>query len=584
MAHDTRDWDAAEVQKFLEKNYNTPSPEWLEGLEKQFFALQALLEQGTNTTDDDSSKSDDEQETSPSAARAAALPVVKLVHRTFLIGCDEYLICHAIGTISQNTFEDIFWQNIDEVNNESLNSGFEVYSAGSSKFEFRFRGYHFDLSYSRWEELVRNYSSVLDAPVGFLKTREADLIYAQLVKALEIRASYKNSLSTASSPEVVRIAFYYLRAYAIERGAFCNGHLPRHDSRYFQTQQVLALVEHALQDLKENETSLTAETVVAKVFDGLLANQAFVSRHQVGLESLPERTASAMTPLSQSVLTKVRALPIGAKMNCAFFIKIDVEYNGSSSILHGKHLNMIEEQVPKLRNSILSSIQRPIHKIVPPSCMVWPGRLIQISAEPQKSSNWTYVMGWSYHTIDQLSIQQIVESWSRSIISQDEFDTTSCFVIAELCDSIEMTNVLLNSTTSSRRQTIPGPKRADLPLEAPSSPKPTKKSKQKSKQLPSSSESTTTLRTASHVISRLKHDPGSYDIDDFKVGYEDRFGGLKVKPAAEWQLDQQHKEFIPEHRIVYFEKSERGAGKDVLMWDKRTRIDLFFKSGKSAEA
>ncbi|KAL2074785.1 hypothetical protein VTL71DRAFT_8564 [Oculimacula yallundae] len=589
------DSDAAEMQAFLEQKYNTPSPSWLAGLQTQFALLQALLEQGSEPNHDESSNdddSDDDQKTSPSAARAAALPVVKLIYRTHLIGKDEYLICHAFGTISQNTFEDIFWQKVDEVNNETSDSGIEVYAAGNGKFEFRFGGYCFDIAYTRWEELVRSYSNVLEAPVEFLKTREGDLVYAQLSRTREVRAAYDDCLSAAPNPDVVRIAYYYLRAYAIERGAFCNGNLPRHDSRYFQTQQILVLVKQALQDLRNNNEALTTENVAAKVFKNLSTEEILVSL-RTGSDPLPEQISPAMTPVSQSVLARVRALPMQAKMDFPVFIKIDVEYNGSSSIQHGKHLVIIEEQVQKLRNNFLASIQRPMHKVAPPSCIVWPSRLVEESVDSNKASNWVYLVGWKYHTIDQSNIQNITESWTRSITSHDEFDTSSCFISATLLSRSDLTTVLHPTTTAFRRAALPGPKRAELPPSSPpTTSKPSKKS-QKSKPNPSTtsnSEPSTSLRQASHVLHRLKHDPVTYDIDDFKVGYEDRFGGLKVKPAAEWQTDQQHKEFIPEHRIVFFERCAKSGeagkgngGKGEIMWDKRTRVDLFFRSGKSGE-
>lgn len=89
------------------------------------------------------------------------------------------------------------------------------------------------------------------------------------------------------------------------------------------------------------------------------------------------------------------------------------------------------------------------------------------------------------------------------------------------------------------------------------------------------------LRPASDVLSRLRYDR-TFNIDEFKVGYEDRHSAEPMeKPAEDWKTDTTHEEFIPEHRIMYF-KQYMGNGETEILWDKGKRIDKIFGSGKSS--
>ncbi|KAG4432590.1 hypothetical protein IFR05_011915 [Cadophora sp. M221] len=214
-----------------------------------------------------------------------------------------------------------------------------------------------------------------------------------------------------------------------------------------------------------------------------------------------------------------------------------------------------------------------VPKDSPPSCLVWPGRLVEMSVESRKANDWE----------TKRSLESMVDTWARDLTSREEFDDSTCFLSANLLDSSEMGGTFLHSTKSFRRQSIPGPKRNEVPMNDDSGGnKSPKKKKQKVEN--SSNGPSTSLRTASDVLSRLKYDHDTFDIDDFKIGYEDRVEGrIKEKPAANWQLDTQHDDFIPEHRIEYFKKCPQNGGSPEIMWDKEKRIDKFFNSGNSKE-
>jgi len=83
------------------------------------------------------------------------------------------------------------------------------------------------------------------------------------------------------------------------------------------------------------------------------------------------------------------------------------------------------------------------------------------------------------------------------------------------------------------------------------------------------------FRTASDVMSRLRWDE-KLDSVNFIVGYEDRFVGAMEKSLDSWKSEQTDEEFIPQHRILYFKRKSDG----VIVWERSTRTDLIFGSGR----
>ncbi|KAL2820625.1 hypothetical protein BJX63DRAFT_379784 [Aspergillus granulosus] len=85
------------------------------------------------------------------------------------------------------------------------------------------------------------------------------------------------------------------------------------------------------------------------------------------------------------------------------------------------------------------------------------------------------------------------------------------------------------------------------------------------------------LRPASDVLSRLRWDT-NIDINDYIVGYDDRFLGEREMPVAQWKVELTDEAFIPGHRILYFRRKSDG----VRIWDRERRVDLLFGSGISS--
>lgn len=82
------------------------------------------------------------------------------------------------------------------------------------------------------------------------------------------------------------------------------------------------------------------------------------------------------------------------------------------------------------------------------------------------------------------------------------------------------------------------------------------------------------LRPVQDVVGRLRFDP-SFDARRFVVGYEERFAGVREAPLADFLAGDNE---IPWHRIFYIKAGE------LVVWDRRARIDLVFGSGDSPAA
>lgn len=87
-----------------------------------------------------------------------------------------------------------------------------------------------------------------------------------------------------------------------------------------------------------------------------------------------------------------------------------------------------------------------------------------------------------------------------------------------------------------------------------------------------STRSSTKLRPASDVLSRLRWDP-EVDSDDFVVVYLDRFTGFKEISLDQWKSDTSDDEFIPQHRITAFKQRSTGE----IVWHRAEKIDKIFR-------
>ena len=61
----------------------------------------------------------------------------------------------------------------------------------------------------------------------------------------------------------------------------------------------------------------------------------------------------------------------------------------------------------------------------------------------------------------------------------------------------------------------------------------------------------------------------------------ERFTGIKEMPARNWIAETTEEEWIPQHRIKYFNRVDENGDTEVV-WDREKRIDKIFGSGWNA--
>ncbi|KAK5051329.1 hypothetical protein LTR84_002981 [Exophiala bonariae] len=111
----------------------------------------------------------------------------------------------------------------------------------------------------------------------------------------------------------------------------------------------------------------------------------------------------------------------------------------------------------------------------------------------------------------------------------------------------------------------------------------TKRKRGKDGSMPSSNSTPTSrMRTAQDVLHRLQWDK-DLDISQFKVGYLERFDGIKETPARNWITEVTEEDWIPQHRIKYFKRVSKDGNSEVV-WDRDQRIDKIFGSGENGAA
>lgn len=87
------------------------------------------------------------------------------------------------------------------------------------------------------------------------------------------------------------------------------------------------------------------------------------------------------------------------------------------------------------------------------------------------------------------------------------------------------------------------------------------------------------------ILHRLQWDP-KLNINEYSVGYLERFEGIKEMPASSWVRDFSEEEWIPMHRVRYVKRARKvnvevsvDEGPEIgIVWDRDGRIDKFARS------
>lgn len=194
------------------------------------------------------------------------------------------------------------------------------------------------------------------------------------------------------------------------------------------------------------------------------------------------------------------------------------------------------------------------------------------------------IMNESASDVFQATLQTTLEQFADQIRSNDKyFDATSSWVdiahvkrseLGELkLDHREWGNHVVQDDESETEDEAEGPA-LDLEAEYETA----ALSRAKPKKLPAVQGANkplapNKLRPALDILNRLRWDP-NLDSSNYVIGYEDRFLGTREIVLDRWKNEKTDEEFIPQHRILYFRRSD-----GVRVWDRETRMNDVFGSG-----
>lgn len=88
------------------------------------------------------------------------------------------------------------------------------------------------------------------------------------------------------------------------------------------------------------------------------------------------------------------------------------------------------------------------------------------------------------------------------------------------------------------------------------------------------------FRPFQEILHRLRWD-SRFNVNDYAVGYLERFEGIKEMPASSWIRDFSDEEWIPMHRVRYVKRvrlSNQDLSEDQepslgVVWDRDGRVD-----------
>ncbi|KAF8864192.1 hypothetical protein BDZ45DRAFT_56949 [Acephala macrosclerotiorum] len=346
--------DFIKLRDDLEREYSMPAAEDWQRFDRKFQRLRTYFEQGTDTIDETEIPTQQLASASlspsndASKARASVLPRVKIFKAgTFsmkVVARDEPLICKAIGTISPERYEDIFWERVAEVE-EQEKVKVEVFTIKATSSEvvifMRFDGCEMKLRYLQWGSLIREYPDIMDAPRSFLEQASESARFF-------VENMQRDTERSRQIDENARLAYFYIRAWAVQRGIY---------SRFEDDEYIIEQLTHASQPYQDDDNQgCPISKLIIKFFDHF-NNSKYPSLESpssggtfTGLGDRPyvEDIAKDWAEL----LEKLRTQPIQSKIGyCPLYIRVDVLSLGSD-VQGGEWIRKVESEVKVLQRNI----------------------------------------------------------------------------------------------------------------------------------------------------------------------------------------------------------------------------------------
>lgn len=517
---------------------------------------------------------------------------------TYFVDSDVDLL--AIGSVHPQVFFDFATTKL-----QALDNGFKgVHFVNSlvSVIEVCVLGIKFDLQYCQAAELLRRYHGKAPSTLSTL-VFDAQLVSMLSPSSIRSLNTYRDTVYILNSvPDLssYRTAHRYLSLYLKRRGLYSAkfGYLGGiHLS--LMLNRVVKLIE---------KRKISPATIIRTFFayyeafnwshdniiDPSLPTHRQVSRsprdsifiYSIHTPTARPNVASSCTRLTAQTLTyefnlASKKLQLGDWQWClcpgisdffdgfGAFIRVEVDIWDVDEIGENKVREMIgslESKFPRLMVAL--------GRVDGLNGRTWPARLRSKDAEEQM--NGYYLIGVSAYE-DGMDVQKkriftgkvvaAVREFEGGVKKSKEFEGGNIWVSMEVIPKKKILDMVLvlDERDWSRvdGQVMPDELNQDC----------TSTSALPSHQRPSS----TSLRPAQDIISRIHWD-STLSVDDFVIGYEDRFVGVKEIPLAKWKSEQTDEEFIPRHRIVWVRRGGEGGER---VWDRRKKVDLIFGSGVS---
>ncbi|KAI0144291.1 DUF455 domain-containing protein [Xylariaceae sp. FL1272] len=282
------------------------------------------------------------------------------------------------------------------------------------------------------------------------------------------------------------------------------------------------------------------------------------------------------------------------------YIKISVQFWGGSLAKGSGFVGWVESRTPML----LTDLSRRIPNI---HARIWPARFVDGEVSEDKDDTESDYQGYYLIGLDRWedpndetmsredrkvmfnSLQTALQKFETSIRGDEKyFDSSTSWMSASLVSQLEIGSSQLDHRewgefTIGEDEDDEEEEEEEEELDVDEDDAlemHTKKSKSKKgvvAQLPIRPAYSGKFRSSADVINRLRWDQ-SMDSNDYIVGYEDRFLGVKERALDAWKSEQTDQEFIPQHRILYFKRVSDGE----VVWDRKERIDKIFGSGVSS--
>ncbi|KAF2730474.1 hypothetical protein EJ04DRAFT_500507 [Polyplosphaeria fusca] len=536
--------------------------------------------------------------------------------------------CLCIGSISSKTFFNLARQRIHKARDRGVRLLRRVNANSGTMLELSVNGVSMDLQYAPSARVVERWAE-------FPKLHHSDDVFNLSILSLRKLKPYRDVnyiLRTLPSPSAFQTAYRAIKLWAVQRGLYSSkfGYLggvhltlmlfilckrmAHHTGLVIATDLVATFFHHFANF--DWETNMLFDPFFHKktpryqrsarepmVILGLFAPNSNIAHQSTvpGLKTLTREFKNADACLSKERMTWEKFFDISASATVGVseylrsqenYIKVNIQYWGKS-LAKGKGLvGWVESRCLLL----VVEIHKALSQL---EVRIWPARFTEndtnISGNDyqgcyliglSRTEESTQVPSREDRVAARQALDKCIERFQTQLQADEKYyDPSYCWIGIDLVKPSDVKSLRLDDREwgddtadlepDSDDEDDNETEDLDEPVDTPTVRKPVRSASPKS----TAPVSGTKLRPASDVLNRLRWDP-NLESGNFIVGYEDRFLGAKETSLERWKTEQTDDEFIPQHRILYFKRKEDG----VIVWERRTRVDLVFGSGVSAES